>query len=93
MYSPPGVVEAIYEKHHILPLYESSFTAGTSRTVLREPSGVWGIQICKDMDFQKLSRQYGGDGVGLLLVPAWDFTEERMATRAHGDPARRGGWL
>ena len=76
MYSPPGVVEAIYEKHHMLPLYESSFTAGTSRTVLREPSGVWGIQICKDMDFQKLSRQYGGDGVGLLLVPAWDFTED-----------------
>jgi len=76
MYSPPGVVEAIYEKHHMLPLYESSFTIGTARTVLHEPSGVWGIQICKDMDFQKLSRQYGGDGVGLLLVPAWDFTED-----------------
>jgi apolipoprotein N-acyltransferase len=76
MYSPPGVVEAIYEKHHMLPLYESSFTTGTTRTVLHEPSGVWGIQICKDMDFQKLSRQYGRDGVGLLLVPAWDFTED-----------------
>jgi apolipoprotein N-acyltransferase len=26
------------------------------------------------MDFPALSRQYGAKGVGLLLVPAWDFT-------------------
>jgi apolipoprotein N-acyltransferase len=32
------------------------------------------MQICKDMDFPALSRQYGARGVGLLLVPAWDFT-------------------
>jgi apolipoprotein N-acyltransferase len=25
------------------------------------------------MDFPRLSRQYSQDGVGLLLVPAWDF--------------------
>ena len=25
------------------------------------------------MDFPALSREYGRDGVGLLLVPAWDF--------------------
>lgn len=35
---------------------------------------VWGMQICKDMDFPRLSRRYGVKGVGLLLVPAWDFT-------------------
>lgn len=32
------------------------------------------MQICKDMDFPRLSRRYGVKGVGLLLVPAWDFT-------------------
>jgi apolipoprotein N-acyltransferase len=25
------------------------------------------------MDFPQLSHQYGADGIGLLLVPAWDF--------------------
>ena len=25
------------------------------------------------MDFPPLSREYGNDGTGLLLVPAWDF--------------------
>src|SRR5262249_24541741 len=29
--------------------------------------------ICKDMDFPELAREYGKRGVGLLLVPAWDF--------------------
>jgi apolipoprotein N-acyltransferase len=28
------------------------------------------------MDFPGLSRQYGGDGAGLLLVPAWDFVAD-----------------
>jgi apolipoprotein N-acyltransferase len=37
-------------------------------------AGIWGMQICKDMDFPALSRQYGAKGAGLLLVPAWDFT-------------------
>jgi apolipoprotein N-acyltransferase len=63
----------VYEKHHMLPAFESQFTVGTERTSFDEPSGRWGATICKDMDFPKLSRQYGNDGVGLLLVPAWDF--------------------
>jgi apolipoprotein N-acyltransferase len=42
------------------------------------------MQICKDMDFPALSREYGAKRVGLLLVPAWDFTldawlHDRMA--------------
>jgi apolipoprotein N-acyltransferase len=57
----------------MLPAFESQFTVGTERTSFDEPSGRWGATICKDMDFPKLSRQYGNDGVGLLLVPAWDF--------------------
>ena len=28
------------------------------------------------MDFPQLARQYGNDGVGLLLVSAWDFDED-----------------
>ncbi|HWY24974.1 MAG TPA: nitrilase-related carbon-nitrogen hydrolase, partial [Nevskia sp.] len=65
-----------YEKHHMLPLFESELKVGTTRTLLPHPSGLWGVQICKDMDFPELSREYGNDGIGLLLVPAWDFVSD-----------------
>ena len=74
LYSPLGTLEAIYDKHHMVPGFEDADQPGTTITVLDQPSGVWGMQICKDMDFPTLSRQYGARGVGLLLVPAWDFT-------------------
>ena len=74
----------------MLPPFESSFTVGTKRTEWQEPSGRLGITICKDMDFPHLSRQYGNDGVGLVLVPAWDFNMDGVAAWPHGDPARGG---
>ncbi|HEX4021156.1 MAG TPA: nitrilase-related carbon-nitrogen hydrolase [Acidobacteriaceae bacterium] len=74
--APNGTLEATYEKHHMLPAFEWDELPGTTRTLLHEPSGIWGVAICKDMDFPKLSRQYGNDGVGLQLVPAWDFVSD-----------------
>jgi apolipoprotein N-acyltransferase len=73
VYSPQGMIATVYIKHHLLPVFEDVDRPGTELTVLPEECGVWGIQICKDMDFPALSRQYGAAGVGLLLVPAWDF--------------------
>jgi apolipoprotein N-acyltransferase len=75
VYSPSGEI-ASYGKQHMLPAFESSFTPGTTRITWRQPSGIWGVTICKDMDFPLLSRQYGNDGVALLLVPAWDFVAD-----------------
>ena len=74
LYSPDGTLVATYDKHHLLPPFENQFTPASTRTTLKEPSGTWGLQICKDMDFPLLSRQYAKDGVGLMIVPAWDFT-------------------
>ena len=74
LYSAVGGLTAIYDKHHMVPVLEDVDRPGTAISVVGQPSGVWGIQICKDMDFPGLSRQYGAKGVGLLLVPAWDFT-------------------
>jgi apolipoprotein N-acyltransferase len=76
LYSPDGTLEATYEKHHMLPPFESDLLLGTKRVVFERPSGKWGMQICKDMDFPLLSRQYGNDGAGLMLVPAWDFVTD-----------------
>jgi len=70
----PGAPVATYHKHHLLPPLENVDQPGTEITVLDQPSGVWGIEICKDMDFPRLSREYSAKGVGLLLVLAWDFT-------------------
>jgi apolipoprotein N-acyltransferase len=73
IYRPSTVAPMTYDKHHLLPAFESDEIPGVTRTLLDEPSGRWGVTICKDMDFPLLSRQYGNDGIGLLLVPAWDF--------------------
>lgn len=66
-----------YDKEHMLPPFESMFTPGTAITTMQRPSGMWGVAICKDMDFTGLSRRYGEAGVGLMLVPAWDFEMDR----------------
>jgi apolipoprotein N-acyltransferase len=68
LYSSDSV--AIYDKHHMVPVLENVDQPGTNIAVI----GKTGIEICKDLDFPALSRQYGAKGVGLLLVPAWDFT-------------------
>jgi apolipoprotein N-acyltransferase len=76
IYLPEGGPPLTYEKHHMLPAFESQFIVGTALLTLQQPSGTWGITICKDMDFPLLSRQYGLRNTGLLLVPAWDFDSD-----------------
>ena len=73
----PEAPRQTYDKHHMLPPFESKLKPGTELTFLHEPSGTWGVAICKDMDFTPLSRQYGEAGAGLMLVPAWDFVLDR----------------
>jgi apolipoprotein N-acyltransferase len=75
-YSPNGKLDANYDKHHLIPGVEPE-KPGDKRVILDEPSGRWGLQICKDMDFPKLSREYAAEGANLLLVPAWDFNLDR----------------
>jgi apolipoprotein N-acyltransferase len=75
-YSADGKLEANYDKHHLIPGIEPE-RPGDKRIVLDQPSGRWGLQICKDMDFPKLSREYAADGADLMLVPAWDFNVDR----------------
>jgi apolipoprotein N-acyltransferase len=76
LYSPQGELVATYDKHHLLPPGENRFTPGTQRAVIPGISGTWGLEICKDMDFPGLSRQYSRDGVALLVVPASDFVDD-----------------
>lgn len=79
LYGPDGKLVTTYDKHHLLPHWEDQFTPATTRSTVKEPSGIWGLQICKDMDFPLLSRQYAKDGVGLMIVPAFDFSLDRWS--------------
>jgi apolipoprotein N-acyltransferase len=69
----PGSVVQRYDKEHMLPPFESNLKLGTTLIVLPRPQQKWGVAICKDMDFASPARLYGEAGVGLMLVPAWDF--------------------
>jgi len=70
-YTPSAPVQ-VYAKHHMLLPFEP-FEPGTALSLLSQPPGTWGVQICKDMDFTPLSRDYGRAGAALMVVPAWDF--------------------
>jgi apolipoprotein N-acyltransferase len=76
VYAADGTLEATYEKHHMLPIFEAELVPGKTLTVLNRPTGKWGLTICKDMDFPQLSTDYAKQNAGLLLVPAWDFVED-----------------
>ncbi|HXS20987.1 MAG TPA: hypothetical protein VN735_07120 [Steroidobacteraceae bacterium] len=71
-FRPGATAPVTYEKRHLVPVLESSvFKPGPGPVVL--PGGT-GVEICLDMDFQRMLRH---DEVAtqpkLLAVPAWDF--------------------
>ena len=72
LYAANGDIETVYRKHHLVPTWESRSTPGTELSVLPQPAGTIGIEICRDMDYPELARRYGKRQVGVVLVPAWD---------------------
>lgn len=63
-----------YDKRHMIPGFESHFDVGTSSLMFDYENVRYGVAICKDMDFPALGREYAG--VDVMLVPAWDFTND-----------------
>lgn len=73
-FSPQGENVLRYDKQHLLPFSENRYTAGqVYHRKDMEGKGIWGVAICKDMDFTEPSRGYSQQGINLLLVPALDF--------------------
>ena len=74
--SPDGAVLGEYDKVYPVPGLESGYRFGqkTFQFTLFDASA--GIVICKDMDFPRWIRHYGQAGVGILFVPAWDFSTD-----------------
>lgn len=88
LYSPSGAVPTVYRKRHLVPGVEGESTPVSDVSVLAQPEGIVGLAICRDMDYPDPSRLYGGRGVGLLLVPAWD---QWVDGRWHADMAMMRG--
>jgi apolipoprotein N-acyltransferase len=76
IYTPDQPI-ATYDKHHMLPPFESDLKPGTSIELLSKPAVPIGVAICKDMDFIHPALDYGRAGIDLLLDPAWDFNVDR----------------
>jgi apolipoprotein N-acyltransferase len=74
----PHTTVASYDKEHMLPPFESQLTPGTEKLSRKWEKTTLGVAICKDLDFTSISRGYGQMGVGLMLVPAWDFNLDRI---------------
>jgi apolipoprotein N-acyltransferase len=72
-----GKAVGSYNKEHLLPPFELNFTPGKDLLHINDAARMWGVAICKDMDFTPLSRQYGRADTGLMLVPAGDFNLDR----------------
>ena len=88
LYAPSGAAPTVYRKRHLVPGVEGESTPVNDLSVLDQPEGIVGLAICMDMDYPDPSRLYGGRGVGLLLVPAWD---QWVDDRWHADMAMMRG--
>ncbi len=73
VFGPDGRLLLEYDKRHMLPGPETGYRLGKTPGLFNGPVAQWGVAICKDMDFQAWSREYGKRGVRFLAVPAWDF--------------------
>ncbi|MBU2700091.1 apolipoprotein N-acyltransferase [Sporomusaceae bacterium BoRhaA] len=79
LFSPRGEILLKYDKQHLLPFSEGSYIPGQELSIRAlEDKGIWGIAICKDMDFQEPSRGYSQRGINLLFVPALDFKADAL---------------
>jgi len=70
VFPPDGGTPKIYSKRHMVPGLESAFTPGDAPLTL--PNRI-GIEICKDMDFNRMLRKDSREHADVMAVPAWDF--------------------
>ena len=71
-----GKLLAEYDKAFFIPGLEDGYDRGTTPVEFSLAGVSAGVAICKDLDFPNWIRNYGRPGIGVLLVPAWDFTQD-----------------
>ncbi len=76
VFGSDGGVALEYDKVHFIPGLEDGYRRGGVVGLVPGADVPTGVAICKDLDFVPLGRAYARAGVGLLLVPAWDFVND-----------------
>jgi apolipoprotein N-acyltransferase len=76
VFSSEGQVLTEYSKIHLVPGFEDRYQPGTKPVEFSVSGMTIGLAICKDMDFPDLLSQYSRGGVGIVVVPAWDFGQD-----------------
>jgi apolipoprotein N-acyltransferase len=76
VFGPAGNDALEYDKQHLVPGLEVGYRRGAVTGLVAGATVPTGVAICKDLDFPGLGREYAAAGVGLLLVPAWDFVRD-----------------
>jgi len=85
-----GGREPVYFKHFMVQGFEDNLAPGHDITFV--DTGV-GVQICRDMGYPELTREYARRGTSLMLVPAWDFSlDRRVAANVARMRAVEGGF-
>lgn len=73
VFTPTGAPIATYIKRHLVPGLEAEYEVGSADYIFAHEEVLVGVAICKDIDFQSLGLGYARAGVGLMILPAWDF--------------------
>ncbi len=76
VFGADGKTELEYDKQHLVTGLEAGYHRGEAIGLIAGTTPPAGVAICKDLDFVPLGREYARAGVGLLLVPAWDFVND-----------------
>jgi apolipoprotein N-acyltransferase len=76
VFTPAGTPAVTYLKQHLLASLERGYQRGRTTAVWTDGPWMYGVAIGKDLDFPALGRAYGSKTVGVLFVPAWDFTRD-----------------
>jgi apolipoprotein N-acyltransferase len=84
VFDSQGQLINAYEKHHMLPAFESDIVVGNQLFLIPYHNHLLGIEICKDLYFREPARSYGKAGVGLMIVSALDF---KVDAWLHDKPA------
>jgi apolipoprotein N-acyltransferase len=84
VFGTDGAVTGRYLKRYLIPGIEAGYRVGDRPLHVAGATAMWGVAICKDLDFPTLGRQYAARESALVVVPAWDFVvdagwHERMA--------------
>ena len=80
-----GQLAGVYDKNAYLPKALSRYHEGNRLLVLNKPSGLWGVALCSDMDFQDVARRYSRSGVGLMFVLGRDSNLHDAYIETGGD--------